>query len=357
MSTVWILGSGFSRPLGGPLLKDLLSELSYDRLRYLYSSKKRLTEEAGDALRLVYREWSKLQQQEPDAEAFLDYLDSAGMQSGAYAHIQALLARARKTEKRQLEGIGVGPIMTAAKRQIAAECCAFLDEANVEDERWMPYRSWVGRIGADDTIITFNYDRVLEHLKSVRELVVLDSRNLEEPFRVPIVLKLHGSVDWRSHAHGSQFIAVDDPVFALGCDDIEICLATPGPTKQQMTAAFRDLWSLAEKALESADHVVFVGYRFPPTDAAARQTLLEALSRNTQTNCLWLHIVLGPSDRDGDALRLEQLLRYTVETTGGRVDYAQQVHPVTRRGYRLTRHPLWAQDFLSIFNHQILSKI
>jgi hypothetical protein len=34
--TVWVLGAGFSRGLGGPLLGNLLSEASYDNISHVY---------------------------------------------------------------------------------------------------------------------------------------------------------------------------------------------------------------------------------------------------------------------------------------------------------------------------------
>src|SRR5664280_1186264 len=69
--TVWILGSGFSRSLGGPLLHELISTSGLNSVVSTYQSKERLVEaraifKAGLDLEL----WS-------DAESFLDRLDVA----------------------------------------------------------------------------------------------------------------------------------------------------------------------------------------------------------------------------------------------------------------------------------------
>ncbi|MBK7582517.1 MAG: transposase [Myxococcales bacterium] len=48
--------------------------------------------------------------------------------------------------------------------------------------------------------------------------------------------------------------------------------------------------------------IVFVGYRFPPTDAQARSELLGAIMKNVQRH-IDLHIVLGPTRNDVHALK------------------------------------------------------
>jgi hypothetical protein len=163
------------------------------------------------------------------------------------------------------------------------------------------------------------------------------------------LLKLHGSVDWRRQAPVNGKIGfemmTDDPTFALVCNDDELAIASPGPSKKRAAAEFKELWRLAEKSLTSADSIVFVGYRFPETDAHAREQLLSAIRENNpgkDPHRLSMHIVLGHPGRD--STRLEALLRHVGGATragvGPLVDYG--------RGYLVTSHPLFAQDFFTV---------
>lgn len=79
---VWVLGAGFSKSLGGPLLPALLSARSQERIRAVYADKPRLTEGwEVDAIRgmLNAHGW-EVKAGHPawlDAEEFLEHLDTA----------------------------------------------------------------------------------------------------------------------------------------------------------------------------------------------------------------------------------------------------------------------------------------
>jgi hypothetical protein len=103
----------------------------------------------------------------------------------------------------------------------------------------------------------------------------------------------------------------------LDCDVDELAIATPGPSKKREAKDFESFRDLATRAIAAADAVVFLGYRFPETDAHATNALLGAIMRNT-TNDLRMHLALGHKSRDSE--RLEALLRF-----------AGQRRPPTRR--------------------------
>jgi hypothetical protein len=98
-----------------------------------------------------------------DAEAFLDYVDAAA-QSGGPAHV--FLDSVASREGFGFGGVGVEGLRDAARRLVAAACCAFLHAAITTQERWRPYQLWVKALQPSDTIVTFNYDRVLELLEA-----------------------------------------------------------------------------------------------------------------------------------------------------------------------------------------------
>src|SRR4051794_16114286 len=52
----------------------------------------------------------------------------------------------------------------AAKRIMAAECSAFLIDTDLKSEKWSPYMQSARELDANHTIITFDYDLVLDRL-------------------------------------------------------------------------------------------------------------------------------------------------------------------------------------------------
>ena len=52
-------------------------------------------------------------------------------------------------------------------------CSVFLQHAETSGEKWGPYIRWASKLRPSDTIITFNYDLVLEKLAASLELASL----------------------------------------------------------------------------------------------------------------------------------------------------------------------------------------
>jgi hypothetical protein len=191
---VWILGAGFSVPLGGPLFKDLISWQTLDA----YVG---LTDQLGgadcmdwgDAVVFIYRaglaphrQWWR------DAEQFLDVLDVLRRPDpGTLAfRIQNEMSKIADEGKFPDHGqeyavkIDVRSILTnldfkrlrlEAIRFVAGACSHFLIAADATkdskleyvrtSEVWEPYIRWSGMLQRGDTVITFNYDRVLRVLE------------------------------------------------------------------------------------------------------------------------------------------------------------------------------------------------
>ncbi|MCA9024788.1 MAG: SIR2 family protein [Planctomycetaceae bacterium] len=198
----------------------------------------------------------------------------------------------------------------------------------------------------NDTIISFNYDRVLETLVSENPDLHFKTGGDCEPLPfVTDVLKLHGSVDWRWTEHTTLEIQENEPYFALNANDNELAIATPGPRKQStVTDMFEPLWLLAEQQLQEAHAIVFLGYRFPPTDAQARQRILRAVRRGSAERDVEFHIVLGPDTNSPDVSRLAGLLEATRRNPGGARSLGRLGRSV------IHRHAMYAEDFLSVYD-------
>jgi hypothetical protein len=229
----------------------------------------------------------------------------------------------------------IEPVRDAARRLLAVECSRFLVGADPKSERWAPYRDWSQRVftatspskgGDRHLIVTFNYDTVLEKL-GFQDGVRLPRQSSDKP-----ILKLHGSVNWK-RAKAGHFTHETDEHFAASCPIEELAIAPPGPDKVGVADEFDDLWKAATTALGSADAVVFIGYRFPQTDAQARDKILSALSSRT----IPMHVVLGSDLHSVDAQRLRGLLVSNTPRT-----------PVVM-------HPLFAQDFMPLWRGRSLS--
>jgi hypothetical protein len=193
---VWVLGAGFSRSLGAPLLDELLSPERFRDLIAAYPQASDL--HASDAqlvIRLFHygmryargpvdingRDAQLIAQGRGErlwehAEGFLDALEAA---SATPANVMAqrlngalnALAAGFDAEKP-----GMQRMLDLARRMIALECCRFLQGEDTLREQWDPYLTWRalidGSTGVKDryptryehTIVTFNYDLVLERL-------------------------------------------------------------------------------------------------------------------------------------------------------------------------------------------------
>jgi hypothetical protein len=263
----------------------------------------------------------------------------------------------------------VQALLRAAQRLLAAECCGFMQEADPSLERWEPYVTWASRLTELDTVVTFNYDLVVETAASSEQARDLggkgitvvtfgemrDNPDFASAAKMPILLKLHGSVDWRHVADRPimPFERTGEREFAINQGlDVPLSIATPGPTKGTLaTTHLKPLWDLAKKRLSEADQILFIGYRFPPSDSQARSELLGAIASNpplvgpspsqAKPRPLGMHVVLG--DSDAAASRLTALLRFAGDKSG-RVAEGRGVP------YAITRHPLFAEDFLSVAN-------
>jgi hypothetical protein len=376
----WILGAGFSRPLGGPLLGQLLSPGSFRNLKERHVGNPPVSNDAEAACHVyhygrAYADGGLWPNHQPmvgerlwdDAEEFLDLLDSASAGGGNAGTIRRILATLQKQHSSQSLGNATIPGMaTGARRLIAAECSHFVEDATITQERWAEHIEWVKLLDNRHTVVTFNYDRVLDRITDYlsevlhhnnRPAVLLpgDDPKAEEFSGRTRVYKLHGSVDWeRMHAG----IRRSDRAFALTAQAEQMVIATPGPTKAKITTAIESLWARAIAEISVADAVVFLGYRFPPTDGTARRRLLgaieEAARRRVPNQTLHLHVVLGPNS--SDAPRLIELLRLVARRAGLLDNRKTHVVDASHRYYRIHQHQLYSQDFFTVYSEGMLTQ-
>jgi hypothetical protein len=356
--TVWILGAGFSRSLGGLLLPELLSEKSKaetlanfpelkgepERVYNLFAKHLRGEGTIKDGRNGFPAYWEH-------AEEFLDFVDTAAKGNVARRNILA----PPPAPAGQLEELHDNCV-----RVIAAECAITQNVGDLTDEEstpeaWQPYIRWATNVRPGDSIITFNYDTVLETLGRGRAGCYFNSRTVhgvEGAVRNGAqIYKLHGSIDWTGPGdNGPIKIAQARDLLTK---PLQPLIATPGPTKKtRCTGEFKSIWDAAMVALKAAEQVVFVGYRFPPSDSESRSKLLEALRENTSVRGLRVHTVLGPRSSNDDTVRLRELLKSVLSE--GRQAWPLEADDLPPNGFQVFVHPLYAEDFFSVFHPKLL---
>ncbi len=182
---------------------------------------------------------------------------------------------------------------------VAAATSHYVDRVEHMDklpEAWEPYRLWADTLSGLDSIISFNYDRVVE-------LLLKRANKALKP------MKLHGTVPI------SLYEDIRDK------KDIST-IATPGPGKmtRMRDSDSEAVWEKAKEALEDAQRLVVIGYSFPASDPVVRSFVLSK-SKATKVD-----IVVGP-DECGETI--------------GRM-FARFLNPAEVRNTRLT-----AQQFLA----------
>jgi len=378
VATVWILGAGFSKPLGGPLLKDLLwpevlnkiattyEEERFPKLRggtvtsalWLYQFGTRFARGHGDLVKVQGAEEGAQFWDNP--EEYLDLLDVAAQDDSSRA-AKLVSHSLRKYWGKALQPISPDKLSAAARRIVAAECSAFLEGIDLPSERFLPYRRWAAELAQPgDSVITFNYDRVIERVGGdggTRFVIPAPAQlavQRDYPGRV-IVYKLHGSVDWRWNRQEAQqdmqIVTADNERYALDCEDSELAIASPGSQKLGMASRqLAPLWEAAMAAVSRANNIVFVGYGFPQTDAFAKQKLIGAI-RDNHEKLLNVHVVLGPDRGSTPVVRLEGMLRHALSARLGRYSQRGIRTYELRTDYRyfdLRIHPLYAEDFFTV---------
>lgn len=366
--TVWVLGSGFSKSLGGPLLDGLFGHKAEQETKAVFPQ---LADR--DVAYQVFRKHQGVLWEH--AEDFLDYIDTALLPDSPQRKILEghLNVTASEVYGSDPKPVPIEELRRLAVITVAAECSTYTAHCDVRAEAWGPYVDWACKLGESDTIVTFNYDLALEKIGEAKDVRAIGVGTIAFPHNhqgelrtlegsgVCEIFKLHGSADWAFNDGGvykrlKGLGEVADP------GGFQLLIATPGATKaRHVGKALRVLWGRATDALSEAEAVVFIGYRFPPSDSASRARLLKAIGDN-KCPYLKIHTVLGPNVNDPDVVRLKGLLTHTLRAAG-RVD-AEDVRRTSPLGrlpsaYSVVTQPLLAEDFLTVvspgelYDHQI----
>ncbi len=348
-SNVYILGAGFGVEAGLPLIKDFMNRMR-DASAWLEGQSGREREQEAISRVLEFRLRAaaaahRVPLNVENIEELFSLASASGDEELAAAMpvaIAATLDYARQTakplERPQWPQIGVVNQPGWQQPRTWEEPLDYVRKGMEQGDRkgsWYscpPYDFYVGMMagyfnkgGPDrrDTIITFNYDLLLE--ESCRSLGIPVSYGFQvskdesaqnfvvsENDVVTQILKLHGSMNWANfaeHLFSPQEKARRRQPFVLGKEeDWENTEGWPGPrvfgdysdlrksglsplllpptwrkdlgTDQYSRMDFSSVWDAAVAALRTATNIIILGYSVPNTDQHFRYLIAAGLQDN-----------------------------------------------------------------------------
>ena len=279
---VVVTGAGFSRALvpGAPLLVDDFNNDALEEKVPGLPNASRLLEWERSVHSSGHINLERLMTR-LDSLMPYDYAENAGNAANEYEFLLSELKRAfldRLYEARKGK-IYHDELKRFAGYCVANKCCCitfnyddFVDEALTYTGSWSPDRGYGF------------------FCQSSQEVVA--STEAQTTASMLLLLKLHGSINWRPKLGYASPVAIDSIMHHQEWFDFspgdpqdsnhlepEPVMVAPVLSKSSLVEqpVLRLVWSHAFASLETAHQVTFIGYSFPATDMAARTLFSEAL--------------------------------------------------------------------------------
>lgn len=230
-----------------------------------------------------------------------------------------------------------GQLMSARESLIDILRATFAKLHKKDKRNGHEYNRLANLLGAEDCVITFNWDLLLDNalgreevLRSVDVAEIIDGENhyarfvqntsgwgdrTQKGIRIPRpirrltrrgqIIKAHGSIDWftctnevcRSYGQIFPLLKYSRRPRCEGCiEPMEPVIVPPTLDKQvRELPGLRKIWSAATHAIGRADRVIIWGYSLPPTDFSSEWLLRQMGTKQS------LHVVLiNPDILDED---------------------------------------------------------
>lgn len=295
---VYILGAGFSRDAGYPLMYDFLDRMR-DCLDSLPPSDEHPDRRAIEQVFAFRRQAAgAAYRMKLEAENIEQLFSLASAQSRKVAVddiIRAIAATLRYAESTRRDArFNLFTLDPNLHRGCMAQTGWRPDQNDANNTFQVPaYQIFAALLNGEycdpesngrNTVISFNYDVILE--KALEELgftysypgAIITSGNERD---LPI-LKLHGSINWGqvpASQGGSSSIAVspDNPLELPPHTDVPIL--TP-PTWNKSGSARLATWDCAVRAIEEATRIIIIGFSMAPTDIHFKYLMMAGLQDN-----------------------------------------------------------------------------
>jgi len=304
--TVFILGAGFSRPAGGPLLREMLdteNSANEDAVGDFWA------EEEFGTLEKILR---SLPEQERNIEGLFNVLSSGQLYAEAFDGYRAS----------DLMNFLVDYVTALVRNRVG------------NPSRRKVYREFRDNFleDGDIAVVTFNYDLVADQLLMEAHGGLDYALPATPKYRYfglrgaragPALLKLHGSLSWvlcgscrtlwlhavpADHKAGRSCIRT-------GCQGrLRTLIVPPMWNKEASARQIALVWEAAREEMLDAEHFLVVGFSFPPLDRAAMDLMRSVLRGNRRVR---LDVYNGPGyDYPG----LSRSLNHRLHHTGGRLE-------------------------------------
>lgn len=297
---VYILGAGFSKNAGMPLLKDFLNEMrsSVNWLKQNNRPEYKATRQV-----LLFRKGAasaglRINMNVENIEDLFSLAAASGDETqieNISTAIAATLEYCRSHAEKPLE-----VHLTAPKERDAPTSWRNAGAAGDSTGYFVQlYDLYAGFLNGDlcdpqrymqNTIISFNYDTVLEDaLQRIGvpidygfndDLVEYDQTwgGVQTNKDKVKVLKIHGSINWIQKEREIDKLTVyrtyDD-----GHHHGRVALIPP-TWRKDFSQPLRDVWGQAIRALKNATRIIFIGFSFPETDAHIKYLLAAGMQEN-----------------------------------------------------------------------------
>ena len=331
MKHVYILGAGFSRPLGGPLFNNLLT-MEYWKS---HSEKIGLAAEMRDCLELLHRPGTRPIDEALGLSSRLNAEELIALLEWCYLNPNSIRSKlvyepfpviAAKIMSLKDTGRFLRKVYMDLKRLVACQCNTFTQHLEAETDLVAPYVAWLKNLTPRDTIVSFNYDTAVESIAQTCGIVFPKEVGCYAT-NTPHLMHVHGCVNWV--LGGDDKITYREYAYSKV---VNLSIGLPGIAKARITEndQIRLLWDSMKHALSDADVISIIGYSMPATDNMARQAILDSLRTGQRVN-----LVLG--NDSFTAGRMQSLIQPIVGTNSLGVS-------------RIVDMKMYAQDYLPNVN-------
>jgi hypothetical protein len=371
---VYILGAGFSRPAGLPLMMDFLAAMRSAHRRLSGDpSRKAECDAIAEVLRFRLRAAAASHRIPLDVENIETLFSLASVHSPSpleEALPLAIAATLDAAPRGGLERVNIGP-HSGERAEVPLPRSWQGQEGRAVTPNAPLYEFYAAILSGAfrtnrprSTFVSFNYDTILEDALQAIEIPTdfgfgsdsVQWASQRCPGNAPggvAVLKLHGSVSWGRGLGLKPTIYPDYKTLRLANDRPAI---VPPTWKKVFGSALGSVWERAIREISIATRLVFIGFSFPSTDLHVRYLLGAAFMDNISLQEV---LVIDPAcgtpafgERLRSLFRPElsvTLVSATAEQVLGRQDGRARIGRLPPPGYvypfkkdgAFTQVPLW----------------
>jgi hypothetical protein len=327
---VFILGAGFSKGAGAPLVNEFLDvsrELFDDPDSALDDTEKELFRQVFEFKKRVAQSREKFKIDLDNIEQLFGLIEmshrlekhSDVRDAMVYVIAKTLQLAIAKLPRRQALRVGLAPGFESSTSPWRDNVPRENPNVSLPDIYTHFALLLSGKYdppnkSRSNVVITFNYDLVLDdalrriEVEPIYGLPDCDSDGMATQQEPGVsILKLHGSTNWaicrrcrKVHVAGAKYTGDPAAFRARKCakcgkPGLRLLLVPPSWDKSEYRATMRPVWNRAVNALKVANRICVIGYSMPETDTFFKYLLTLGLAENHQLYRFVLVDVLGRS--------------------------------------------------------------